>query len=245
MPLQIRVSGQTQSTFDYAIPPQSLVRFITEGQTAQMANGSVRITADDTTSVPEVVGILSLKRNGSTVTESSISAVPSGTAFRAYAEAASGTQWVNSSVALVNTANVPNVVTLQLTALNGAPVGSAASMTLPAGGHASKFLAEIFSNLPEQFQGTVRITSTAAIGVSVFRCTYNAQGEFLYTPTPAVNETAAMPTGNLSFPMVAAGAGYNTQLVLFGSAGQAGTGDLLFINKDGVPRSGSSLGVAP
>jgi hypothetical protein len=99
--------------------------------------------------------------------------------------------------------------------------------------------------LPDQFQGLVRITSTGSLGVSVFRCTYNAQGDFLYTPTPAVNETVALPVGNLSFPMIAAGAGYNTQLVLFGVSGQAGTGDLLFINKDGVPRSGSSLGVAP
>jgi hypothetical protein len=246
--LEMRVNGETRSTFDYSIPPQSLARFVTESAGTQMATGSVRITpanGETPGSTPDVVGILALKRDGRTVTESSIAASSAGTAFRAYVEASASTQWVNSSFALVNNANVPNVVSFQLMTLDGMPVGSVSSVTLPAGGHLSKFIREISTTLPDQFQGLVRITSTASLGVTVFRCRYNAQGEFLYTPTPAVNEAVAPATANLAFPMVAAGAGYNTQLVLFGAAGQSGTGDLLFLSKDGVPRTGSSLGVAP
>jgi hypothetical protein len=245
--LEMRVNGETRSTFDYSIPPQSIARFVTESTGTQMATGSVRITptsGDTPGSTPDVVGILALKRDGRTVTESSIAAGSVGTAFRAYVEAAVGTQWINSSFALVNNANVPNVVSFQMMTLDGMPVGSVSSVTLPPGGHISKFVREIATTLPDQFQGLVRITSTAALGVSVFRCTYNAQGDFLYTPTPAVNEGVTPANGNLAFPMVATGAGYNTQLVLFGAAGQSGSGDLLFISKDGVPQTGSSLGVA-
>ena len=244
--LEMRVNGETHSTFTYSIPPQSLVRLVTEGQGTQMANGSVRITPNGSdTSVPDVIGILALRRDGRTVTESSISGVSGGTAFRAYVEASGGSQWVNSSFVLVNTANTQNVVSFQFMTLDGMPVGSVSSVTLPAGGHISKFVREISPTLPEQFRGLVRITSSASLGVSVFRCTYNAQGDFLYTPTPAVNEAVAAANSNLAFPMVATGAGYNTQLILFGAAGQAGAGDLLFISNNGVPRTGSSLGVAP
>jgi hypothetical protein len=244
--LEMRANGETRSTFDYSIPPQSLVRFTTESSGTQMATGSVRVTptSDTPGSMPDVLGILALKRDGRTVTESSIAATGAGTAFRAYVEASGGTQWVNSSFALANTANVPNVVSFQMMTLDGTPVGSVSSVTLPPGGHLSKFIREI-ATVPDQFQGLVRITSTASMGVSVFRCTYNAQGEFLYTPTPAVNEAATPANGNMAFPMVAAGAGYNTQLVLFGAAGQSGSGDLLFMSKDGVPRTGSSLGIMP
>jgi hypothetical protein len=137
------------------------------------------------------------------------------------------------------------VVSFQLMTLEGSPVGSVSSITIPAGGQESKFIRELAPSLPAEFQGLIRVTSTGAVGLSVFRCTYNALGDFLYTPTPAVNEANAASAGSLSFPLVAAGAGYDTKVVLFGAAGQAGSGDLLFVSKDGVPRTGTSLGVAP
>jgi hypothetical protein len=67
----------------------------------------------------------------------------------------------------------------------------------------------------------------------------------LFASTPSQNEAASLPSAGLAFPLVASGAGYDTQVILFGQSGQSGTGEMMFISKDGVPQTASSLGVAP
>jgi hypothetical protein len=73
----------------------------------------------------------------------------------------------------------------------------------------------------------------------------NVSGDFLFASTPPQNETASLPLSGLAFPLIAAGAGYDTQVVLFGQSGQSGSGDMLFVSRDGVPQTASGLGVAP
>jgi hypothetical protein len=70
---------------------------------------------------------------------------------------------------------------------------------------------------------------------------YNADGQFMFTSTPVLNEANASPSGGLTFPLVAAGAGYDTQLVLYGRSGQSGEGEIQVISRDGVPQTTSSL----
>jgi hypothetical protein len=243
--LEINVNGMKDTTFSYVLQPHSVARLVTGGAAPVLTTGSVRVTpgGSDTSAAaaPEVLGVLSLKRNGRTLTESTIRAVATGTAFRAFVEATNGPQWINSSLAVVNAGTAPNVVSFQFTNADGAPLGPVSSITLPAGGQLSKFIREMSPGLPDNFKGLIRVTSTGPVAVSVFRCTYNSFGDFLYTPTPPVNEANA-PTST-AFPMVATGGGYETHLVLFGPSGQAGSGDILFVSKDGVPRTGSGMGI--
>jgi hypothetical protein len=248
--LEMSVNGVTDTTFRYAIPPYSVSRLVTGGGSPLLSGGSVRVTPanSDTLSTlagPAVLGILSFKRDGRIVTESSIQAASTGTAFRGYVESLSGTRWVNSSLAIVNAVSVPNVISYQFMMADGTPLGSVSSITLPAGGQLSKSVRDLDPVLPENFQGLIRVTSTGPIGVAIFRYTNNSSGEFLYTSTPAINEASTPDSAGLGFPMVATGGGYDTQLVVFGPSGQAGSGDMLFVSKDGVPKTGSSLGIAP
>ena len=246
--LQMTVNGVTGTSFNYSIPPRSIARLTTAGASPVATGGSIRITpasqeALSSGSAPDAFAIVSFRNNGTILSETSFSAAPTGTAFRTYVESTTSPEIANSTVAFANPTAATNVVTFQFLQLDGTPVGAATSIALPAGSQMSRFVRELYSGLPEQFVGQLRVTSSAPIAVTAFRTKYNGQGDFMFTPTAVVNE-ASPPTG-LMFPLVATGNGYDTQLVLFGPAGQAGAGEMLFYSKDGVIRTGSSLGIAP
>jgi hypothetical protein len=244
-PLQMTVNGVTGTSFSYSIPPRSIARLRTAGTSAVATGGSIRITPASLSSgaAPDTFAIVSFRNNGTILSETSFSAAPTGTAFRTYVESTTSPEIANSTVAFANATAATNVVTFQFLQLDGTPVGAAASIALPAGSQMSRFVRELYSGLPEQFVGQLRVTSSAPIAVAAFRTKYNAQGDFMFTPTAVVNE-ASPPTG-LTFPLVASGNGYDTQLILFGPAGQGGAGEMMFYSKDGVIRTGSSLGIAP
>jgi len=160
-----------------------------------------------------------------------------------YVETSSDPEWVSSSVAIVNSSDNPNTLNLALTKLDGTPVTST-SITLPPNGQLSQFLVEIFPGLESGFKGLLRVSSSAPIGFTGFRCMSNSSGDFLFASTPPQNEATSLPSTGLAFPLVASGAGYDTQVVLFGQSGQSGSGEMLFISKDGVPQTASGLGIS-
>jgi hypothetical protein len=145
---------------------------------------------------------------------------------------------------MVNASNIPSAVNLELTGLDGARVGWT-SLTLPPNGQSTHFVMDLFPSLKDGFQGLLHVTSSSPIGFAALHCMYNAAGQFMYTSTPPLNEGTAASSAALAFPLVAAGAGYDTQLVLFGRSGQAGEGEVLMVSKDGVPQTTSSVGIAP
>jgi len=245
--VEMTVNGTTASTFNYSLPPRSVVRLVTAGANPEMNTGSVRVTTTGALTsggVPDAVALISFRNSAGTVSQASTAAQPTGTAFRMYVETAGNPDWVSSSVAIVNSSDNPNTLNLTLTKLDGTPVTST-SITLPPNGQISQFIVDMFPGLESGFKGLLRVSSSAPIGFTGFRCMSNASGDFLFASTPPQNEATILPSAGLAFPLIAAGAGYDTQVVLFGQSGQAGNGDMLFVSKDGIPQTASSLGVAP
>jgi hypothetical protein len=245
--VQMTINGVTASTFSYSIPPRSVVRMVTAGTTPEVNSGSVRVTTTGALAsggVPNAVAIISSRRDGTTISQTSLDALPAGSAFRSYVETASSPDWVSSSLAIVNSSDNPNTLNLALMKLDGTPVTST-SVTLPPNGQIAQLLTDIFPSVAGGFRGLLRVTASAPIGFATFRSTTNASGDFLFASTPSQNEAASLPSAGLAFPLVASGAGYDTQVILFGQSGQSGTGEMMFISKDGVPQTASSLGVAP
>jgi hypothetical protein len=241
--LEMTVNGVSASAFEYSLPAHGMARFVTAGLNATTEVGSVQITPASTfpgsDAVPAAFATLSFRDNGITVSETTIAALPAGTTFRMYSEISGGpgrNGSLQSGFVIANPANEPVTVSLQLTKLDGNSLGiTPVTLTIPAGGQLSKFLHEVFSELPSNFQGVVKVTAASQISIAGLRGRYNERGDFLISATPPSNE-ALNNAAALVFPHIASGQGYTTQLILLGHAGR-----LFMFGQDGALQTSSSL----
>ena len=161
----------------------------------------------------------------------------SGTAFRMYAESSgsSGQRGsIQTAIAITNAASSPATVSLELTRLDGSPLGTTASLNVTASGQSAKFLSELFPALPNPFQGLVRITtSSSGIAVAGLRGRYNERGDFLITNTTPVNEATAPTITETLFPHFTDSRGYSTQFILFNSTPASSSGSLRLVSQNG------------
>ena len=230
--------GRTGSSFDYSIAPRSAQRFTTANPPGGAAVGSVRATPDSGNTTPAGLVVFSFASGEKTVSESGVPALPKGSAFRTYVEA-SGTPGqagsIRSGLAITNAAVASNTVTLEVTHLDGSLAVSPTTLALPPSGQIARFIDEIFA-LPDNFSGVLRVTSTGEVSIVGLRLRVNERGEIKITTTPPANETAASTTEETFFPHIVDSGGWSTQFILFsGTAGQAASGTLSFIDASGQP----------
>ena len=230
--------GRTGSSFDYSIPPRSAQRFITSNPAGRLAVGSVRATPSSGNAAPSGLVIFSYAQDGKTVSEAGVTALPKGTAFRAYVEASGVPEQagsIRSGLAITNTAATSNTVTLEVTRLDGSLALAPETLTLPPSGQIARFLDDIFP-LPDNFSGVLRVTSTAEIAMVALRLRVNENGELKMTTTSPSNEMDPSTSEDRFFPQLADSGGWSTQFILFsGTAGQAASGTLTFIDASGQP----------
>ncbi len=162
--------GRTGASFEYSIPAGSSQRFTTSNPSGSTTSGSVRATPDPASVAPSGLVVFSYTTDGKTVSESGVPALPSGSAFRVYAES-SGTPnqagSIRTGLAITNVADAVNTVTLEVTGLDGNLAMGVAPVTLPLppSGQVARFLDEIFDSLPDNFSGVLRVTSTADVAI--------------------------------------------------------------------------------
>ncbi len=241
-PSNVTIAGQTGSIFAYSIPPRSSRRLATDGSPVVAATGSVRVLPTGGGTAPTALVVFPYKPAGVTLSEPGVAATD-GTAFRMYVES-SGTDGapgnIQSGVAIANSSSTAATVTLELTDLAGSSSGLPAPVVLPvlpALGHTARFLAEFFPDLPDSFQGILRVSSVSTeIAVAGLRTRYNERQDFLITTTPPTNEAAPVSLSESLFPHLADGGGYTTQFILFsGSPGQSSAGSLILVDQSGQP----------
>ena len=239
--------GRTGSDFAYSIPPRSSQKFTTSNPSRPVSSGSVRAIPNQGSAAPSGLVVFSYTTpGGKTVSESGVSALPAGSAFRVYAEL-SGTPGrrgsIRTGLAIVNTADTSTTVTLELTELDGTLAAPPATLSLPPSGQVALFLDEIIVSRPGHYSGVLRVTSTADVAVVGLRLRINERGELKMTTTPPSEETGASTTADRFFPHFVDSAGWSTQFILFsGTAGGASSGTLGFIDPQGAPLD---LPVAP
>ncbi len=232
---------RTGSEFPYSIPAGSSQKFTTSNPTGGVTSGSVRATPTPGSVAPSGLVVFSYTSGGKTVSESGVPALPAGSAFRVYAES-SGTPnqpgSIRTGLAITNAADTTNMVTLEVTDLDGNLATGVASvpLTLPPSGQVARFLDEIFDSLPNNFTGVLRVTSTADVAIVGLRLRYNEKNELKMTTTPPSDETDAPTMADRFFPHIVDSAGWSTQFILFsGVAGQTSSGTLSFIDTAGEP----------
>jgi len=145
-------------------------------------------------------------------------------------------------VAVENAGSSDTSVNFELMRLDGTSTGRSGQLVIPASGQRALFLNEIpgFESLPMPFKGVLRISSgngnVAVLGV---RSRWNERGDFIFTTTPATNESAPAHS-MLIFPQIVDGGGYTTQFVTFsGTPAEPPSGNLQLFTQ-----SGGSLGIS-
>jgi YD repeat-containing protein len=242
-PIEVTIDTVTSSTFSYSVPARSAQRLRTAGTAGTARVGSVRITPAPNTRTPSGLGIFSFKNAGITVAEAGVPALSPSRALRMYAETSSAAAGsIQTGVAVANPLAAAATVNFELTTLAGVSTGLTSTAIIPANGQISLFLSQlpVFESLPVPFQGVLRISTTAASGVSVvgLRARVNERGDFLITTTAPVDENSPPSSNELLFPHFADGGGYTTQFILFSrSPGQNSAGTLRFFGQSGQPLS--------
>jgi hypothetical protein len=238
--LVLSVNGHTGSAFSYAIPPHASANLQTSGTAPVIQIGSVLVTPDSGSNAPSAFTVFSFTASGITTTEASVASQPVGVVFRTFVQL-NGTVGqagsINSGIAVTNTSSAATTVNFDLTTLNGTSTGLTTSLTVPALGHISAFLNELFPGLKAPFSGVLRINATITpVAVAGLLTANNDRGEFLIATTPATNELSTTSTAGLVFPHVVNMGGYTTQFVLFsGTQYQSALGTLNFFTQSGQP----------
>ena len=230
--------GSTGSNFDYSIHPRSSQRFTTSNPSGALKAGSVRATPNSGNAAPSGLVVFSYAPAGKTLSESGVAALPEGTGFRVYAEA-SGMPGqmgsISTGLAITNVGDTSNTVTLEVTHLDGSLATVPETLTLPPSGQVARFLNDIFS-LPDNFSGVLRVTSTADVAIVALRLRVNENNEIKVTTLAPSNEMDPSISEERFFAHFADSGGWSTQFSLFsGTAGQASSGTLRFIDASGQP----------
>jgi hypothetical protein len=242
VPLTLNVNGQVSATFNYSINPRSSAKLETSGLGQSVQVGSVHITPA-AANPPFAYSLFTFSTGGITVSQTTVQPVSGGTAYRSFVEinsslAAPGT--IESGIAIANNSSVSASVNFELTDLNGVAIATVSNVPVPAMGHFSKTVPELFSPNVDftlrtaPFRGVLRITSNNFVSVANLRIRFNARGDVLTTTTPVSNEASPSTTSELLFPHVVDGVGFSTEFVLFsGILGQIGTGNIQLTGQNG------------
>jgi hypothetical protein len=240
--INLSVNGVLGSTFSYTIPPHSMYRLVTDGSNYLTQVGSVRIrpAAAGSDTIPSAFAIFSFRSQGITVSEASVLAPPLGTSYQMYLESSGvigqpGT--IQTGFAVANPSSDPLDLTIQISRMDGTPIGAPATIQIPRGGQVAKFINELFDGLPTGFQGIGKLTTSSPVAVTGLRGRYNERGDFLITTTPPSDDAIVKPM-SFVFPHVVTGQGYSTQLILFG---EPGTGRLFLKSQSGNMQTNANL----
>ncbi len=231
--------GRTGSRFSYSIPPRASYRIVTSNPSGGVTSGSVRATPNRGNAAPSGLVVFSFASGSKTVSEAGVPALPAGSAFRVYVEL-SGTPnepgSIRTGLAITNTADTDNSVTLEVMHLDGSMAVAPVSFSLAPSGQVARFIDDIIDSLPAEFSGVVRVTSTEDVAIVGLRLRYNDRGELKMTTTPPTDETDPPTMADRFFPHIVDSAGWSTQFILFnGAAGQSSSGTLSFFDTAGEP----------
>jgi hypothetical protein len=222
MPAALKISGQTDSSFPYSIPPKSSRTWQTSGEADPIATGSIVVTPATGAAAPVGVSIFSFRINGVTVTEAGVPASSASTAFRVYAETQGSFPdigSIQSGFAIANPSSSTVGVTVELDQLDGTSLGLTGSFAIPPGSQKALLLNQLpgFTSVPASFQGELRLkTTSGSVSIIGLRLRVNERGETLITTTPATDDSTPYPGVPLLFSHVVDSGGFTTQFILYG-----------------------------
>jgi sugar lactone lactonase YvrE len=211
-------SGASGSSIPYTVPASGSAVYQTNGTSSSVRVGSMKLVPNASNTTPEGAVVFSSRGGGILLTESGVSAVVPTTLARLYVDTTNGH---NTGIAISNTANTSNVVTVRAYQADGTtPVGTSAQITLPVNGHRSAFAGELISGLPAGFTGVLELSSSSSFAALTLRSLINGRGDFLLTTFPVADMNQA-PPNPVVLPQIANGGGYRTEFIFIGTTSAA------------------------
>lgn len=213
--VQLRTATGDQ-VYPYTVPPRSSTR-IKLVEAIERTDGSVQVSTAGR--LPLIGEVLSQRSEGVIVSQTAVPAVGERSTLLMYAEA----NGLQSSYVLVNNGSAEANVAIDVTAASGTPGGYSGSLTVPGRGRTVVSLKQIpgLQSLPPNFQGVLRLTSSAPIYAMGFGNHTNQLGDTLTTALPPAEQSTS---GYLSFPHLVDSGGYETRIILMGTTAGAATG---------------------
>ena len=166
---------------------------------------------------------------GVLVTEAGVGAVEPVTRGRIFVDEV-GTR---TGVALVNAESASQLVNLTLRDGDGITVGEE-SLVMSPGEHVARFADELFGTA-SGFEGSLTFESSLGLGAITLRQSTNGFGEPLFSTLPLADLDAAAGTEAVVFPHLAAGGGFQTQVILINPSGESISGRIQLTKSDGTP----------
>ena len=224
-PWALEMNGIVASVRDYSIPPRGITRAISKGTGANVEVGYC-ILEPGGDGTPAASGVIRLSQRGL----QSESGVP----FSRMSDSAA-TYWESSGetytgVAFANGSPETRRIRLELFARLGIEKRLQAEFDLPPGHHTARLLTELFPDLPSG-HGVMRVSSDGPVSFLAMRIRATTRGSRL-TSSLLLGEPAG--SGELIFPQIVFGGGYETRFVLLNPGGTTAEGRLVFYDSSGA-----------
>jgi hypothetical protein len=232
-PLSVRneFDGTTHSSFAYAIPPQGVFVFQSDGSPSGINGGWVKLNPDAGTFAPVSSGIFSDRNNSILVTESGVPSVVPTTHARVYVD---GTGGHSTGLSFGNPNSSAAAINLQAFLVDGlTSAGIPRAMSIPPNGHFAAYANQFISGLPAGFTGVLDFSASLPVVALTLRSLTNARGDTVLTTFPVADFNQSAPSP-LVFPQIAAGGGFQTQFILLNTSGVVNT-TVNFFGDDGTP----------
>jgi sugar lactone lactonase YvrE len=203
---------------------------------SQLQVGYAHLSVASGTNRPSGTALFTYSSSDGTILwQAGVGAVEPIRSGRIFVDRTSGTR---TAIALANPSNQPVAVKLVLRDAKGSVVGSD-TPTLKAYEHVPRFVEELIAGIPQSLTvGTLSfetVNSDQRLAAITLRETRNARDEPLYATLPVADMDAAATKVSLTFPQVALGGGYKTQIILISRSSQQVKGKIRLFQSDGAP----------
>jgi hypothetical protein len=217
------------STLDYSMSPSGMLKFSTTGL-GPLRVGYIIVTPTFG-ALPVGGAIFSMSGTAGVASQAGVLNTLPGIDERLFIDVAATPLARNTGIAVVNNNVTTANLNLNLAGIDGST--HSGTLTIVPNGHVAKFITELFSGLPANFQGIMTITSNVPIAPLLLRLTTNQRGETIASTLPA-----AGPGSSTSYPLIIPqivdGGGYQTQLIILNLATGPGQIHIDFLNDSGV-----------
>jgi uncharacterized protein affecting Mg2+/Co2+ transport len=229
-PRNVCTTSSTVGTRAISIVSNGATSFQSTGTAANIRLGYSRVQTD-TGSSPAGVAIFGLRQSGTLVTETGVAAVrPLMTAF-GYVEIAGP---VNTGLAIANPNNTDVTIDYTITDSNNVQNQIDGEIVIGANTQLSRFLTESpYSS--RAITGTIVITASAPVAITILRGFTNERGEFLVSTLPVIEMPIQLTTTPAYLPHFAVGGGWRTEVILVNPIDTQISGTVAFFDGSGNP----------
>ena len=227
-PLALDFGSGPQSSLQYSINPNGMVKFETTGIGSLQAGYAI-VTP---TASPSPIGsaIFSIIEGSGFSSQAGVPSVPLTTNARLFVEVSSSPLFRNTGIAVVIRSGAAATINVTLVGFDGSTrVGK---LDIGANGHRALFVDQVFDDLPPDLQGVLTMTSATPFSPLTLRLTINQRGDSIYSTLPVADLTVPL-VGRLFVPQYVNGGGYQTQIIGLNTTGTAGTLHFDFFNSQG------------